>query len=666
MIRDDKEMIKKEKLCNQNRKILLILKKIEETKDAKEKLSLYEELIKLNNTKEEYILQYLLLVKEEDKDNFKLKLKKYQVCLSDNVYNKNFSNYPRKNSSIKIKSYIEFLSSISVTSFNYINFISTLNDFQKEENDIEFTSYKIVKWDTNHELYLYTLYNSLLSSMFGIITYYMKNTYTLDKLSKDPQYIRLNDALQKQIDAEKKKEQAQDTNGIITEEKKNKRKNIIEFIKCSIDSLVLMKGEFSDKYLFHLKEFIIYVKDNFYKRFGDLNLKDKNDRIIFEHFINFISSYLFDEGKDDIVIRQWNEIFVPLNKEQRMTIFNARIYPKFSYTIQLLDEPYEKIIIKNNKKNSQITIDNLEKYCFEYLIYLINQDFIEEYIDWYLNKALRPDKYNTDLFVNKKKEVWKKLLIEIFNSQTYNDIKASFYKYTQIDFFAINEVISEIIDNIQFFLFNSKFQGKTIMDSLKIYEYGIYQKEMPNKSIALLIFYGFHIIVNLHEIGGHFYARFQYFYSLNDGFVSPKIENNEASYYTSYGNERDQESGEKIEISLFGNTIQSLSVNEALYLLNINNYNQTANKFKENFKNCNKIKIGELIDPSLAEFLLKLDINPKNLYDIDNIIVNKRFFRQDNGRNIHLFESPRHPIDFYYKKEQTQKVLELIANNPNI
>ena len=112
-------------------------------------------------------------------------------------------------------------------------------------------------------------------------------------------------------------------------------------------------------------------------------MKDKNDRIIFEYFIIFISSYLFDEGKDDIIIRQWNEIFVPLNKDQRMKIFNTRIYPKLSYTIQLLDEPNEKIIIKNNENNSQIIIDNLEKYCFEYLIYLINQDFIEEYIGWY-------------------------------------------------------------------------------------------------------------------------------------------------------------------------------------------------------------------------------------------------------------------------------------------
>ena len=633
MIKDDKEMIEKEKLNNHNREILLILNKIEETKDPKEKLRLYEELIKLNNTKEDYILKYLLLVKEEDKDNFKLKLKKYQVCLSDNVYNKNFSNYPRKNSSIKIKSYIEFLGAIPATSFNYINFISTINDFLKEENEIEFSSYKIVKWDTNHELYLYTLYNNLLSSMLGIISYYMNNTYTLDKLSKDPQYIKLKAELQKQIDAEKKEEHAQETNNIITEEK-NKRKNQIELLKCSINSLVLMKEKFWDKYLFHLKTFITYVKDNFYKRFGDLTLKDKNDRIIFEHFIIFISSYLFDEGKDDIVIRQWNEIFIPFNKGQRKKIFNAYIYPKLSYTIQYLNEPYEKILIKNNENNSQFTIDNLEKYCFEYLIYLINQDFIEEYIDWYLNKSLRPDKYDTDLFVNKKKEVWKKLLIEIFNSQAYDDMKISFYNYNQIDIFAINEVISEIIDNIQFFLFNSIFYGKTIIDSLQIYEYGIYQKKMPNKSISLLIFYGFHIIINLHEIGGHFYDRFQYLYSLNDVFASPKIENGKASYYY-------KESGEKIEISLFGKTIQSLSANEALYLLNINNYNQSVNKFKENFENCNKTKIGELIDTSLAKLLLKLDINPQDLYDINNILVKERFFRQDNERNIYLFKSPR-------------------------
>ena len=57
---------------------------------------------------------------------------------------------------ILFSNYKEFLGTISVISFNYINFIFIfiINDFQKEENNIEFSAYKIVKWDINHKLYL--------------------------------------------------------------------------------------------------------------------------------------------------------------------------------------------------------------------------------------------------------------------------------------------------------------------------------------------------------------------------------------------------------------------------------------------------------------------------------------------------------------------------------
>ena len=80
----------------------------------------------------------------------------------------------------------------------------------------------------------------------------------------------------------------------------------------------------------------------------------------------------------------------------------------------------------------------------------------------------------------------------------------------------------------------------------RIYENGIFNKK-NNQSISLLIFYAFLIVTTLHEIGGHFYVRFQYLYSLNEGFESSDIEENEKSNYTEFGILSGKESGEKLE-----------------------------------------------------------------------------------------------------------------------
>ena len=678
-----KEKIEKEKLEKHQKIISDNLEKLEKLKEknesnnAKEKLELYEQIIKYNNINENYILNYLLLIKEtENKETFISKLNKFHVCLSDNAYNSYFNNHSRKNARTKIKDYLKFLCEYKgdnkkyeddTIPFDYYGFISKIFDLQQMEKIVDFHSNKIVRWDNNEELYLYTLYISLINSIISIMEYYMNDKSVLKKLSTNKEYLSMEESLQKLIAEDKEEEKSEKAQTINKEKKANKekRKFLITFFKNSKNSLILRKGNFYREYYINLKGFLLKIKDNFNKRFGDLNLKAENDKIIFEHFLHFISSYLFT-GKEAHLTKKWKEILNPLNNTQKIDIVN--IYNKNSISNYLinLNPSCDKLVIKHIISEQEIVIDNLDKYAFEYLIDLLNHGFNEKFLDWYLNSSLKPDRYKTDLFVCKKRDIWKKLLINIFNSESFNYIKTSFYKYNQIDFFAIDEVISRIIDDIQFFLFNSVFYGKTIKDSLRIYEYGLYKEDMPNKSIALLIFYGFHIVLNLHEIGGHFYVRFQYIYSLNEGFESPKIEEGEKELYTLNGIGRGKESGEKVEITFFGSVIKGLTIKEALYILNLKNYNQDVKKFRENFLNCNKKDIKQIIDPSLEKLLKELDIVPEDLCYENTNINNERFYRQDNNRNVYLFSNPRHPIEFYCKKEECLGALEIIAKKLDI
>ena len=68
-----------------------------------------------------------------------------------------------------------------------------------------------------------------------------------------------------------------------------------------------------------------------------------------------------------------------------------------------------------------------------------------------------------------------------------------------------------------------------------------------------------------------------------------------------------------MEIKLFGRVINKLTINEALYILNINNYSQNIEEFQNNFVACNNKSIGELIDNSLEMFLTSLSIKKDDL-----------------------------------------------------
>ena len=309
------------------------------------------------------------------------------------------------------------------------------------------------------------------------------------------------------------------------------------------------------------------------------------------------------------------------------------------------------------KRNENIIINNIDDYSFFNLIDFIQ--FSDNEIDWIKNKCLKVDKYN-NLFVFKVKDIWKDLLINIFASNVLDEIEVFLHKEKQINFLKIKPMITDIIDEIRFFTYKTKYFGITLDSTLKIYEYGLYNNLIKNKSVSLLIFYSFFIILNLHEIGGHLYVRMQYFLTLNKKFQSPKIDDysffDYSMHYSKYAINKGKESGELIEIKLFDRVVNSLTVKEALYVLNKQNYSQSLDKFKQNFKLCNEKKVESFIDDSMRTLLFNLgikidDILEETSNDFYSMNLMKENIPDHYNRNI-----LRHPISFYY---DINKVLDI-------
>ena len=268
---------------------------------------------------------------------------------------------------------------------------------------------------------------------------------------------------------------------------------------------------------------------------------------------------------------------------------------------------------------------------------------------------MKSDCYNDNLFVCRTRKYWKKLLIEIFRSNVYIEARNSLFPKTQINFFFLDDFISDIIDNnIKFFIYNTTFLGETNIEINNIYEYGLYNLEIENHSVALLIYYGFHIIINIHEIGGNLNNKYQYYYTLDKAFYSPEIKSELNALYSNYAKDKKKESGEIIEIKLFGEVKCYLTIKEALFILNINNYKLALDDFKTQFQKCNEKILKDLCEP-LKELLPNLGINVNDLEENDNYKYNYPLKRKTDGGQIFFENKPRHPINFYYNDPEKIK-----------
>lgn len=116
--------------------------------------------------------------------------------------------------------------------------------------------------------------------------------------------------------------------------------------------------------------------------------------------------------------------------------------------------------------------------------------------------------------------------------------------------------------------------------------------------------------------------------------------------------------------------INKITIKEALYILNINNYLQNIEDFKKNFINCNNINIDKLIDNSFEIFLTSLNIEKKDL--IDEKYSDKYFSNIDFNPNKELEEKEyfgitKHPLGLFEEPDENDinDMLEML-NDKNI
>ena len=186
------------------------------TKLLIDQLKLYDDLFRFDNTKENDILEYLLLYwklyKEEQiiTEEMKYKLDIYNCFISDENYNKYFSEfYARINSLDKIFNLTEKLKCDLDDSDEDKQFEKRkkfVNDIIEESNleekkKIQCT--KQINWE-NKELFIYMLYLMLLFSLDDKINYYKnnQNKYIVDSKryhEKYEEYILCEDDKVKKI-----------------------------------------------------------------------------------------------------------------------------------------------------------------------------------------------------------------------------------------------------------------------------------------------------------------------------------------------------------------------------------------------------------------------------------------------------------------------------------
>jgi len=328
---------------------------------------------------------------------------------------------------------------------------------------------------------------------------------------------------------------------------------------------------------------------------------------MFENFIILIATYEF-KGNEKRIISLWKEDLCPLSRAKKerfvdkKNLLNEDDHSKISFELSS-----NKLI----KKKAGITIyeiNDIENYDFKTLLEDINRNINDEFeYEYYLNKNLKVSLYNSKLFIIQKKDIWKQLLISILCSKAVKDAIKSVFKDIPMSLFNNQQLISDIIDNISFFIYDTSFSGITIENSLKIYEYGLFY--CISKSLSLSFYYSFNIIINIHEICGHFNNRFQSLNSLENSFDSPEI-NYDQHLYSSYALEKKRESGESIEIALFGRRLRKLKIKEALFILDPYNYNTGIDDFKTNFNNCLNKDYEKIVNKISNEvYLRSLDIN---------------------------------------------------------
>ena len=578
-------------------------------------------------------------------------------------FNKNFVDITEKKHSSIDKLLLFFQNILSqnwgkATFDNRKKFIKFLNVTIKEDSGtINNTS--PITWE-NEELYIFNLYKEFLEQIKKKITHYESKNIDDDveseKIKSCKEFI------------EKMTNELNKPN--ITIKMINKIKENIKKAKDNLKLYSFIEGDFFNEYLSKFFLFLSSIKETYLKELSISKFNTKEEQYIFEYFMIFISNYNF-ENITQAICDVWKYSFQSYESDLKLKLTEEY---KHKNNPMILTFDNNSLII-NAEEFKQIEIKNIEHY--EIINLLINIYQNKKFKEYKSIDYVKIHNINEHLYIKKINEKWISFNLILFNSNTIKSMYQTLLKEQNI--LILNETeLTVILKNIILYTFKTDFVGITMRSSLKIYEYNNYSESIQasnnnesNEDVFKLMTLAFTQITNFHEILGHLNIGYQ-IYSFEDedkkkNFESPEVNKELSSEYAKKrGN---KESGEDIEIKLFGRVITYLTLKEALFLLNPKNYiEKDYNIFREKFKKCNDSDL--YIDETFRNLLISFfGINPDNIRKCKNI----KFKLEDSTKksnDISIFSiKAKHPTDYNIdgcKKEDFSDILKFLKKIINL
>ena len=580
----------------------------------------------------------------------KTQLYLYKKVIPKDTYNKEFSEFDMKKRSSfeEIKDFLEKIKDIKLKEMTLkdkskvFKFIKEIIEDYPEE--IKFNS--PITYD-NTELYIYFLFHSYLKNLEKKIEKYKNDNFEGEK----PKNLQDADKLIHDIESSYVK--------FLDEKHKLESEKLLIKAKNNRKYIAFLEGKFMKSYLVKFQSFITEVYDNFIEKFdGEFDIEKIK---LFEKFMIFISDYDFEKLTENIAL-SWKFSFKDITHEEKLKIIGNLNTENPNCTFKFEDEQNIKI----TSKADDVIVNDINDYVFEQLCRGIK--YITSFDEMLYLKYVKISELDNHLYIKKIWDNFKQININIFNSKTIQ----SLYKtlFTQQENFISNQAeLSLIFDNINYILYPTDFKGKTFRNTLKIIEHAN-MPDIENKDLSKTLFLSDLICTNEHEIMGHFNIGYQNYFNKNKVYNSPiadKIQRSE------YSNDREgKESGENIEIKLYGRVIFNLTLKEAIFILDLRNYLCDFNTFRNNFQNCNKREL--VVDKFLINYFRdNLDINVENLpkndktsYNLTNEIKKNNlndntYYNQTNAKHSKYFDMDGSKIEAKFQDfEEFEKYLDEI------
>ena len=280
-------------------------------------------------------------------------------------------------------------------------------------------------------------------------------------------------------------------------------------------------------------------------------------------------------------------------------------------------------------------IKDINKYNkTEIIDYLKTKKSFEEFNEYILNKFIKIEFFNSHNIMTSMMKFVNKFNEKISNSRTIvtmlNQLYPELSTYKLFESQFTKNLFKNAIDNCYFFPFNENKASMTLENSTKILFFvsnkaNIIEENLDyylNKLKYLIGNLGIFIYNELHEVLGN-YLRLTLSKITEYNYTSP-IE----------PNSNNNEDGECIDFLLFGKN-DSFNMKQILYFLDVNNYDKTYEKFREDFDNIEAQSLN--ISKEFLEMLKEVNIN----LDLD--LINKigdEFFKENYILNDSLIQMP--------------------------